>query len=172
LGFCLIAWITKIKSASFNTNAMVCYYIISIKNQICKDLSLNIPPNVMFRLLYNHVNAYLLYIYIPIHRKFVASVHLWANLRETIQFGKKPLAAALALSRLQPGPYSWLRDSRHTFGRSYTGTFRRSHTGTFGRSHTGTFERNHWHTRKEPPTVHTPDFRIEYKTGNSPQLEF
>jgi hypothetical protein len=63
----------------------------------------------------------------------------------------------LCLSRLQPGPYSWSRDSRHTCGRRYTGTLGRSHTGTFGR--------NHWHTRKEPPTVHASDFRLSIKPG-------
>jgi hypothetical protein len=41
---------------------MVCYYIISVKNQICKNLSLSVPLNVMFRLLYNHVNAYIIYV--------------------------------------------------------------------------------------------------------------
>jgi hypothetical protein len=34
------------------------------------------------------------------------------------------------LSRLQPGPYSWSRDSQHTFGRSYIGTFERNYIGT------------------------------------------
>jgi hypothetical protein len=36
----------------------------------------------------------------------------------------------IVVSRLQPGPYSWSRDSQHTFGRSYTSTFGRSYTGT------------------------------------------
>jgi hypothetical protein len=31
----------------------------------------------------------------------------------------KPSLKPVTLSRLQPGPYSWSRDSRHTFGRSH-----------------------------------------------------
>jgi hypothetical protein len=31
------------------------------------------------------------------------------------------------LSQLQPGPYSWSRDNRHTCGRSYTDAFGRNH---------------------------------------------
>jgi hypothetical protein len=68
------------------------------------------------------------------------------------------------LSRLQPEPYSWSRDSQHTFGRSYTSTFGRSYTGTLegtilahSEGTTGTLGRSY------PPS----DFRLSIKPGIS-----
>jgi hypothetical protein len=66
------------------------------------------------------------------------------------------------LSRLQPEPYSWSRDSQHTFGRSYTSTFGRSYTGTLegailahSEGTTGTLGRSY------PPS----DFKLSIKPG-------
>jgi hypothetical protein len=68
----------------------------------------------------------------------------------------------LSVSRLQPRPYSWSRDSQHTFGRSYTSTFGRSYTGTLegailahSEETTGTFGRSY----------PSSDFRLNIKPG-------
>jgi hypothetical protein len=68
------------------------------------------------------------------------------------------------MSRLQPGPYSWLRDSQHTFGRSYISTFGRSYIGTLeeailahSEETTGTLGRSY------PPS----DFRLNIQLGIS-----